>query len=302
MTSTGPNMNGIVVKPATRQSIRKRCAFTLIELLVVISIIALLVGILLPALGAARRSARNAVCMSNIRQMTIGLVSYSDSNKGYLPAAKAPANASSLNRRILWQVSIWSYITSDGIDLDDIDAPYEYLAGTAFECPSADDQLGGYSTGDHTQNGYGLNISPLGSLGVGDFTSKTGLYSSKIDRELEYKRADLVVSPSSTLLLTDDLSYLVEYWHRGYTNHLQLGLLGAGNGMLAVINRHGGKGWNIAKFDGSASSTPFEEVPGSTNQLHYSATSALSPGLLLDAPHNIVDPIGKMYWVGRESR
>ncbi len=60
-------------------------AFTLIELLVVISIIALLVGILLPALGAARRSALEAVCKSNSRQVLTAIAMHSNDHEDDLP-------------------------------------------------------------------------------------------------------------------------------------------------------------------------------------------------------------------------
>ncbi len=69
---------------------RRRSGFTLIELLVVISIIALLVSILLPALTSARATGRQAKCLSNQRQIAIAMRSYAVDNKQYFPRAAGP--------------------------------------------------------------------------------------------------------------------------------------------------------------------------------------------------------------------
>src|SRR5687768_16048330 len=61
--------------------------FTLLELLVVIGIIAVLIGILLPTLAAARRSANNAACLSNARQLTMAAMLFAHEHRGYVPTA-----------------------------------------------------------------------------------------------------------------------------------------------------------------------------------------------------------------------
>ena len=69
-----------------------RKAFTLIELLVVISIIALLIAILLPALSQARQTAVNTQCSSNLKQIGIGITAFAVDNKDVLPTRAQGVN------------------------------------------------------------------------------------------------------------------------------------------------------------------------------------------------------------------
>ena len=68
--------------------------FTLIELLVVIAIIGILAGILLPVLSRARESARKTQCMSNIKQIGMGLIMYANENNETFPTDTTGAMAS----------------------------------------------------------------------------------------------------------------------------------------------------------------------------------------------------------------
>lgn len=76
--------------------------FTLVEIIVVVGIIALLIGLLLPAVQMAREAARLSHCQNNVRQIMLGVANFEAGNK-YLPTGKRSATASAFQSRTFLQ-------------------------------------------------------------------------------------------------------------------------------------------------------------------------------------------------------
>ena len=113
-----------------------RKAFTLIELLVVIAIIAILAAILFPVFARARENARRASCMSNLKQIGLGMMQYTQDYDEKMPAGFSSSTGAVYPDGVTrstesWRVAIFPYVKSIQV----------------FNCPSADSYLewtGGY--------------------------------------------------------------------------------------------------------------------------------------------------------------
>ncbi|MEM9108463.1 MAG: prepilin-type N-terminal cleavage/methylation domain-containing protein [Planctomycetota bacterium] len=91
----------------------KKRGFTLIELLVVISIIAMLIAILLPAIGSARQSARTAVCLSNCKQMALATVAYATEHDMQLPTVGFSHGGETFPEQGSWFFLLEDYVQDD---------------------------------------------------------------------------------------------------------------------------------------------------------------------------------------------
>jgi prepilin-type N-terminal cleavage/methylation domain-containing protein len=92
---------------------QSRRAFTLVELLVVIAIIGILIALLLPAVQAARESARRSQCTNNLKQFGLALHNYHESFGRLAPQAIMPTPAN--NRHWGWGALVLPYIEQDAL-------------------------------------------------------------------------------------------------------------------------------------------------------------------------------------------
>jgi prepilin-type processing-associated H-X9-DG protein/prepilin-type N-terminal cleavage/methylation domain-containing protein len=136
---------------------RRPAAFTLVELLVVIGIIAVLIGILLPSLTAARKGANLLKCQATMRELGLALQMYAQANKGYLPAGRMGFESFNYGSVQMSQAYIFWWMRLQQLRLiPGLDDP---TRGVAI-CPSDDTPywpFQEYPNHKNLQTSYGIN-------------------------------------------------------------------------------------------------------------------------------------------------
>jgi prepilin-type N-terminal cleavage/methylation domain-containing protein/prepilin-type processing-associated H-X9-DG protein len=251
--------------------------FTLVELLVVIGIIAVLIGILMPALSMARRQARTIRCAAHLRQIGFGLSMYVGEDRGSLPICydarvKRPPpsdpNAFWANHGIYWFEFISPYTEGRLKWCDEIRAGRQQ--SVLWGCPEwegvvmvVDGNLNPLSTG------YAYNMFPKRPYGDANFDAME--YGNYLGRY--YKLAE-IRNPVERGAVTDGL---LEFGSPGYLPSPTT--LAAPISPLSQypihLTRHGARNWsdatgpNVLFFDGHvAQVTPLDAVFASEDPLH----------------------------------
>ncbi|MCC6580696.1 MAG: prepilin-type N-terminal cleavage/methylation domain-containing protein [Phycisphaeraceae bacterium] len=178
-------------------------AFTLIELLVVISIIALLISLLLPALGKARKSARSSECITKLHQMGVSLSAYTIDNRDYLPSDAAPG----------WYMANWMILLRNGQYINDrtghngihfssypVGGPgHDVDVWPAFVCPEFSNIV--VEEWNRSQGNYAINEEVTGKA-IWTSGAITGWFWPATP-------VSLVKKPSSIALVIDAVSFYV---------------------------------------------------------------------------------------------
>ena len=195
--------------------------FTLIELLVVIAIIAILAALLLPALKAAKDTARKIACMNNVKTLGAGFTLYADDNSGYFPTRDPNKSNSGLSDVTILQKVAEATTGADCSKLH-ISSRNKFL-----ECPSWNGSL------DMTKIGQTNDIMTFEQV----IPYGWNRYLSNFKKRFEKARY-----PSECALTGDKLGGSAYYglmdWGSGYPTYTYLGNRHKGSANVYFIDGH----------------------------------------------------------------
>ena len=194
-----------------------RSTFTLIELVVVIAIIAILAAMLMPALQQARERGQSTACLSNLKNLGLAVLNYSDDNDKWLPA---PMNDRSSAHTWVTRLAVNSYIKAPRKNLHWY-AWGKPAADPILACPSAKDNdpvsTGWISTFSNSSSDYGMNAFFYNSRNNTNGGLRITSFPKPSDRLQLVDSAQLVVTH---VLLTDE--FRIQNRHSGGFNYLTM--------------------------------------------------------------------------------
>jgi prepilin-type N-terminal cleavage/methylation domain-containing protein len=164
---------------ATRSPLQRPAGFTLVELLVVVAVIGILVGVLLPALGGARRTAQELKCKNNLRQMAIASMTYAGENDDfYVPTwtLQPGATVEQKDNRWYWfdnPTFLDAMASNEESDHSGSDSEFEWHSWpAAYACPLAEAAFLSRTADEagraEIANSYGQNTQGFGFLETGN--------------------------------------------------------------------------------------------------------------------------------------